>query len=271
LIYKPIADDRFGTEMPINNMKTIYTVLGVAVAITVMGAVNAVANDQVNDVQISKTLKSVPAPEMPARAAQWVKQAKPDAKQATTIAVVKSALELKPASAPLVVAAIAKSEPAMAPTAAGIAAALQPKQAAYIARAAAAAAPDQAGKITYAVCREVPSEYRSVALAVSQVLTGANKEILQAIASAVPVMTTPINKALIAYGSASMSTVLDQAALSIEPAPAPASGAALAGNTTPDSRPPTIRPPYFTPPGVITNVTPVPGALPPTGRNYSAP
>ena len=145
---------------------------------------------------LKKTLSSVPAAELPAKAAQLIADTKTRDQKPTTINVVKTALGINPAAAPAIVGAIARAVGPMASVAAGTAAEEQPKQACAIAKAAAAAAPSEAGQIVLAVCRAAPSEYRCIAVAVSEVAPDANKEILEAVAIALPELGPEIGAAM---------------------------------------------------------------------------
>ena len=145
---------------------------------------------------LKKTLSSVPAAELPAKAAQLIADTKTRDQKPTTINVVKTALGINPAAAPAIVGAIARAVGPMASVAAGTAAEEQPKQACAIAKAAAAAAPSEAGQIVLAVCRAAPSEYRCIAVAVSEVAPDASKEILEAVAIALPELGPDIASAL---------------------------------------------------------------------------
>src|ERR1035437_8370902 len=78
-------------------------------------------------------LKSVAVPEMGAKAAQLVAQAKADAREATAEAVVAAAVELKPVAALSVVSAVARENPDVAPAVAARAAPALSKDAAAIA------------------------------------------------------------------------------------------------------------------------------------------
>jgi len=75
----------------------------------------------------NQTLAAVPAAELPAQAADLVLQAKPRARQAVTVNVVKSAVGINPAAAPAIVGAISRAVPQMASVAAAAAASEQPK------------------------------------------------------------------------------------------------------------------------------------------------
>jgi hypothetical protein len=151
-----------------------------------------------DDAQIKsfkKALTSVPAPEMAAKAASLVSQAKIDERKAAAIAAVRATLEVNPSSSIPVVGAIARIVPEAAAEAAATAASALPKSAAAIAKAAAVAAPDYADKIVYAVCKEVPKEYAAVTVAVSQAVPGASKKILSALIEAVPPLKVFVDRA----------------------------------------------------------------------------
>ena len=120
-------------------------------------AMGASAKETTNPSLYKQTLKLVPAPELPAKAAELVLQAKLVDRKATTVAVVQAAVGLNPAAAPAIVGAIAKAVPEMAATAAATAAKLQPKQGSAIVQAAATAAPSKAGEVTLAVQQNLPS------------------------------------------------------------------------------------------------------------------
>src|SRR5436309_2405279 len=62
-----------------------------------------------------KSLISVPAPEIPDRAASLVAQSNPAEREAVALSVLEAAMELSPATAPEVVGSIARKSPAIAP------------------------------------------------------------------------------------------------------------------------------------------------------------
>src|SRR5712671_6672773 len=85
---------------------------------TALGAVctfSSFAKD--NAKPVSLILSSVPAAELPAKAAQIIKDAKVRDREATTLNVVKVAVGMNPAAAPVIVGAIAREVPTMAPVA----------------------------------------------------------------------------------------------------------------------------------------------------------
>src|SRR5436305_217739 len=110
-------------------MKSIATI---ALSILCLATIPCLAKDDPKPNPFRNTLKQIPAAELPAKAAQLVKAAKMAEREATTIDVVKAAVEMNPAATPVIVGAIAKAVPEMAALAAGTAAAQQPKQAAAI-------------------------------------------------------------------------------------------------------------------------------------------
>jgi len=238
-------------------------ILGFVTSFALLLGSDVLADNAVKSSDLTTTLKKVPAPEMPARAAALVKAAGKIEREATTVQVVKAAVAINPASAPSIVGAIAREVPASAATAAAVAAAYQPLQASAIAKAAAAAAPEQAAAIVVAVCRAVPNQFRNVAVAVSQVVPQSSKQILEAIAIAIPELKSSMEKALASFsGGMTVASTLEKAA---------------PGTTTPDSvfagfRGPAGAPPTVGLPGTAGNSHPgTSGEQPPGGRNYAAP
>ncbi len=144
---------------------------------------------------IKKELKNVPAPELGAKAAQLVSNAKDKVRQSTAEVVISTAIDLRPVAAVSVVSAIARENSDVAPAVAARAASVLPKQAAAIAGAAAGAAPEQAGKIVFAVCQAVPTRYAAVATAVAQAAPYAGKEIVAAVTAALPSLKPFVDRA----------------------------------------------------------------------------
>ena len=272
--------------------KTVSLALSVAFLVAPI----SFAKDAPKANPFTEVLATVPAAEMPAKAAEVVQHAKSRERAATTADVVRAALGINPAAAPAVVGAIASSVPSMASVAAGVAAAEQPKQAAAIAKAAAAAAPSQARKIVLAVCRANPNAYREIAIAVSQAVPSANKDILNAVAAAIPGLNPYLEQTLVGYGGnvPSVPTVLDQTVKLAQTAPVPgaASAASMSASrpavaagqpavssalatpapAAPFARGPAVGPPYIPLTTTPTNVTSgSSGQVPTGGRNYAAP
>src|SRR5437870_10093430 len=88
-----------------------------------LSALNTFAGDDPKNNPFKETLSSVPAAELPAKAADLVLAAKRHSREATTISVVKASVQLNPAAAPAIVGAIARAVPDMAAVAASVAAA----------------------------------------------------------------------------------------------------------------------------------------------------
>ena len=242
-----------------NIVKTWLVSFGCVCALTVS------AKDSTTPSRYQSALEGVPAAELPAKAADMVKQVKARDWANTTVGVTKSAVTINPAAAPAVVGAIARSVPDMAAVAAGTAAAEQPKQAAAIAKAAAAAAPAKAGKIAAAVCRAVPNDYKAIATAVAQAVPGSSKEVLQAVASAVPELKPGLEKALASYtgGTMNVAAVLDQASASKD-------GSGISSGPPP--RGPTVGPPFIPLSGTPASISPATsGQVPTGGRDYAHP
>ena len=242
-----------------------------------LGALNLIAADSVKPDAARETLSHVPAAELPAKAAEMIKQTKPSGQEAMTVKVVKSALDINPAAAPAVVGAVARALPDMASVAAGTAAGQQPKQASVIARSAAAAAPTKAGKIVAAVCRSAPSNFRNIAIAVSQVVPGSGKEILEAIGLAIPDLKPFIVQALAASKGnvSSVAEVLDQSVVNSSAQSQSKTVVAVDPVVTSpirSARGPAVGPPYIPLSGTPGNVDPGnSGEVPTGGRGYAAP
>lgn len=235
-------------------------------ALFVLGAfvLSATPSFAKNNQAYRDALKSVPAAEMPAKAAQMVKKAKARDWGNTTVGVVKAAVSISPASAPAVVGAVSRAVPEMASIAASTAAAEQPKQAAAISKAAAAAAPAKAGKIVTAVCREVPAQYRMVAVAAAEAAPTASREIVAGVGSAIPEMKAGLERSpMVLAGAPGVAKALDGAA------PATTTPTTAAGSS---AQGPAIGGPYIpisgTPDGISRANTEV---VPPGGRDYAAP
>jgi len=216
------------------------------------------------DSAYKEILTRVPAAELPLKAAELVKDAKPRSREGVTIDVVKTAVILNPAAAPVIASTVARAVPEMAATAAAAAAEAQPKQAAAIAKAVAAAVPSKAGKIVVAVCRAVPNDYRNIAITTAQAVPGSDKQILSAITSAFPELKSGIDHALAAHtGTPSVSSALASAPPTIDQSPAPCATLIY----QPFPRGPTPGPPFIPISGTPTNITPATsGNVPPGAR-----
>jgi hypothetical protein len=241
----------------------------IAVSAICLFAVGSFAGDSPKANPYTETLSSVPAAELPAKAAELVRDAKARQRETVTIEVVKAAVAKNPGAAPAIVGTIAKAAPDMAAVAAATAAAEQPAQASAIAKAAAAAAPSKAGKIVAAVCRVVPNEYRNIAVAVAEVVPTSAKDILKGVEVARPDLKPGIESAMSNYvaGVSTVGDMLDAARTVVAQA---SSGTASSGQAMP--RGPAVGPPYLPLSGTPSTITPsTSGDVPSGGRNYSSP
>lgn len=245
--------------------KTIFRASSMMLFTVLCLTANAAGTDKASSVSaLKKELSAVAVPEMPAKAAQLVAQAKADALEATAEAVVTAAVNVRPAATVAVVSAIARENPAAAAVAAARAATLRPKDAAWIARAAAGAAPAQAGKIVFALCKALPGQYAVIATAVAQVVPDAAKEILQQVVAAVPALKPFVDRVSADSKDASMGQIMAQTESLVQ-------AAAKAAKTTPEKvvggetvapvpanalPPPSVGPPF----------TPITGTPTETGR-----
>jgi hypothetical protein len=234
-------------------------------SLSCLNSLTAVAKDSNTPTHFQRILAAVPAAELPAKAADLVKQAKVCDWTNTTVGVTKAAVTINPAAAPSIVGAIARAVPDMAAIAAGIAAAKQPKQATAIAKAASAAAPSEAGKIVAAICRVAPKQYRLVALVVAQTVPSSATDILRAIASAIPELEPGVESALATHSgkSISVAAVLDLASA------AKNDGGSVDGSPP---RGPTVEPPFLPFSSTVKTVSPnTSGEVPTGGRDYGTP
>lgn len=211
----------------------------------------AADNATVDSKAISKTLSSVPAPELAATAAKLVQDAPAKQVEDTTRQVVRSAVAQSPAASVAVVGSISRQNQQMAPVAAGTAAVLAPKQAVAIAKAAATAAPAQSAKIVQAICEAAPKQYREIALAVSRIAPDQSKAIFEALATALPQLKDRIAQVQNHFSDITVST-LPTMLLEIEH---PTFASATTDSTITKASP-TVGPPFQTPVTTPTVLTP---------------
>lgn len=225
-----------------------------------LGLCLAVACTALASETTKSALKGVPAPEIPAKAAGLVKNAKNREKQAVTTQVITEAVTMNPAAAPVTVGAVAKANPEMAAQAAAAAATAQPGQAAAIAKAAASAAPEKAAKIVEAMCLATPNSFREIAAAVCKAVPGSEKSVLKAVAKALPQYKQDIEKSLAVYtGNGSAVASLEK--ISEKPA-----------TSTSIARGPAVGPPYVTISGTPQTTSPENSTDQPAGgRDYTQP
>lgn len=242
-----------------------------AVALGWLNVSQALAINATNIGAIKEALRKAPAAEMPAKAGELVKAAKPADRAAETESVVRAVLEINPSIAPIVVAAIAKAAPDMAPVAARVAAQLQPRLAGQIAKAAAITVPTQLGAIVTEVCRALPQQYRSIAVTTAEAVPGSDREVLQAVSSVLPDLKPQIDASLARYTGvpASAATVLGSVPRSSISSP-PTVPIVLTPTTGGSGA--AIAPPSGPPPGTNINVKPLDSdPVQRGGRNYASP
>lgn len=155
----------------------IFRVGAASVTASMLLALNASAGNQFSGVAVT---------EIPAQAAQLVKQATASQREQIAQTIIAEALSQKSTMAAAVVSAIAKGSPDVAAASAVAAAAQQPKQIGQIAKAAVSAAPEQVSKIVSALSQKFPTQYNLIALAAFEAAPKSGSEILAAVGSAVP-------------------------------------------------------------------------------------
>jgi hypothetical protein len=250
------------------NMKTFIALSVSALLCSMPAPIHATSSA---DVEVfKKNFQTVRAPELPARAAELVSQTKPEQQEPTAEAVVRAALNVRPASGPAVVGAISRAVPSVAAVTAATAAELQPRMLGPIVKAAAAAAPEHAGAIVYRVAKTSPKQYRLVAIAAAEGAPQASSDILAALGSALPNLQPGLQAAAAKQpaGKVSVPAVLAQ----IEPVKPNSPQVALAAPPPPQPVPIVGEP--FTPgggtPGEIKREDTV-IVTPGSGRDYSRP
>lgn len=123
---------------------------------------------------IDRTLNRLTVAELPLKSAEITARAPSPEREATAVAVVRSAVTRKPAAAVAVVASTVRAAPSAAPAVAAAAARLAPDQAEDIAKAAALAAPQLANESAIAVSAVVPRLAERSATAVRSPVPGAS-------------------------------------------------------------------------------------------------
>ncbi len=252
--------------------KIMRKLITVAVTIGWLSVGQVLAINATNIAAIKEALRTVPAAEMPAKAGDFVKAAKPQERTEATESVLRAALEINPSVAPIVVAAIAKAAPDMAPVAARVAAQLQPRLAGPIAKAAAATVPAQLRAIVTEVCRVLPQQYQTIGVATVEAVPGSGREVLQAVSATLPELKPQIDASLAGNTGmpASAATVLGSVRRPNITSPptaivlTPTTGASQGG--------PAIAPPLGPPPSTNINVKPLDSdPVQRGGRNYASP
>jgi hypothetical protein len=128
------------------NIKQLVTTAAFMVAIS-LACPSAFAITSAQAKAVKKAVTSVSLPEMPAKAAELVKNAAKADREAVAVTATRAAIYKSRSSAPQVVAAISKIAPDLAPAVARAASEMESNQAGLIARAASSAAPSAKAEI----------------------------------------------------------------------------------------------------------------------------
>jgi len=169
-----------------------YKTLFIAALVAVVAVSTAQALPESRIAAIKKTLADVPPPEMAAKAAVIVAEAKSAEKEDVAIEAVRAVLAKRPVLAPAVVGTLAKAFPTLSAVVSAEAAKISPTQAEEIVRAATSAAPDYADKIVAAVVKEVPKSAVAATRAAVSILPSAFPQILESVLSGSPEARTAI-------------------------------------------------------------------------------
>ena len=138
------------------NMKKLVSNAAFIVALT-MAAPSAFALTAAQAKAVKKAVTSVPVAEMPATAAELVKNSSKEDRDAVAVTAVRAGIFKSRASARLMVAAVSKAAPEVAPAVARAASEMEAGQASQIASAAITAAPSAKAEINSSISRGVAS------------------------------------------------------------------------------------------------------------------
>src|SRR5689334_6936381 len=135
-------------------MKTsgLFGVVFLIVSLSSMAA-SALPKDEI--AKLTKSLQATPPPELPARAAEAVKRAKPEDREEVAAVAIRSVAQKRTACLSAVITSVSSAVPAAAPRVVAEAARLMPVQAADWAEIAAKAAPGFSSQIGRTVGRTV--------------------------------------------------------------------------------------------------------------------
>jgi UDP-GlcNAc:undecaprenyl-phosphate/decaprenyl-phosphate GlcNAc-1-phosphate transferase len=152
-----------------------------------------------------RILRKAPSAELPAAARALVKAARPEARTATAVAVVKLAVRINPAATTFTVCELVRADPASAAAVSETATQEEPELACEIARAASFAAPARSGEIVTAIGTVVPLQLRDVAAAAAGVAPRSARSIIQAIEVVNPELKPFLDREVALYGAAEPS------------------------------------------------------------------
>jgi hypothetical protein len=190
-------------------------VLRLAVAVSIWLHSGILANGAPSFETVQANLRTIAAPELPMVIVKLIQQSPAADREATTISVVRAAVDLNPASAPQLVGAVARALPELAAIAAATAAARQPAQADAITRAAVTVAPAALGRIVTSVCNAAPNEFRRIALAAEEIAPNSRQEIIGSIGSSLPELKPYLDRETRLYGHVAppVALALDRATI----------------------------------------------------------
>ena len=143
--------NRESQSLEVMKMKKLVTTAALLVAMATVAAPSAQALTLAEKKAAKKAVLSVPAPEMPAKAADLVGKADKKDRTAMAVAVVEAVIFKNRVIAPLVVSAVIKAAPEPASEVTLAATRIDGAQTAAILRAATAAAPEQSTTIRQTV------------------------------------------------------------------------------------------------------------------------
>jgi hypothetical protein len=176
-------------------MKRKHVTLAVLLAaLSFFAAPSATAIPESQTLAIKKTVATVPAAELAARASDLVAQADKGEKEEVAVTTVREVASKRSATIVAVVGAIAKRSPELSVSVAAEAARLVAERATEIAKAAAAGAPSQADRIAAAVAKVAPKSATKVTRAVASVVPEQTTQIVQSVVSTVPTAKDEIAK-----------------------------------------------------------------------------
>jgi hypothetical protein len=163
-------------------------------ALSLFAAPSASAITQQDVQAIKNAVADVPAAEVAAKAAQFVRQATPAERQDVALAMIREIVAKKPATVLAAVAAISKAAPETSAAVAAEAARLSIDQAAAIAKAATLGAPAEAEKIAAAVAKVSPKSATEITRMVASLVPDQTATIMKEVGASVPSAQTAISQ-----------------------------------------------------------------------------
>lgn len=175
------------------NMNKLVTTAAVIVALA-MAAPSAFALTAAQAKAVKKAVTSVPVAEMPATAAELVKNSTNEDREAVAVTAVRAGIYKSRSSARLLVAAVSKAAPEVAGAVTRAASEMEAGQAGSIARAAISAAPSAKNEIVRSATLAVNPSINPTAPVITRTATRVTRGSAQSPATATVNQTdTPIN------------------------------------------------------------------------------